>query len=63
MIADPHIAITCHICHKPVQLEKAVSDEKGKTVHPECYARVISLDLHDADPLIGPRDRHWVCQI
>jgi hypothetical protein len=28
---------TCHICHKPVKLETAKTDESGMAVHEGCY--------------------------
>ncbi len=28
---------TCNICHKPVKLENAKTDELGRTVHEGCY--------------------------
>jgi len=64
MIAGPLIAIPCHICHRPVQLEKAVSDEKGKTVHSECYMCSIHTDLDEDDPHpSGLTEPRWLCQI
>ena len=29
--------INCSICHKPVALETAKTDEVGEAVHEECY--------------------------
>jgi len=64
MIADPRIIIPCHICHKPVQLEKAVSDEDGRTVHPDCYVRVIYPGVHEVDSsLAETAERRWPCQL
>ena len=33
-----NLELHCLICHKPVQLENAKTDERGKAVHEECYA-------------------------
>lgn len=64
MITHPLIVISCHICGRPVQLEKAVSNETGKAVHSECYLRSICADVHDDDPPPpGPGERRWFCEI
>ena len=35
----------CAICRKPVKLEVAKTDEGGKAVHEECYAKKIAMKL------------------
>ena len=32
--------VLCEICGKPVTLETAKADDRGKPVHQECYAQV-----------------------
>ena len=34
--------INCSICHKPVALEIAKTDEVAQAVHEECYLRLVS---------------------
>jgi hypothetical protein len=42
---NPQQEILCPICDKPVTLrEDTCTDEKGKAVHTDCYAKRI---LHD----------------
>jgi hypothetical protein len=31
----------CNLCSKPVELEKAKTDENGRAVHEECYLRKV----------------------
>jgi hypothetical protein len=31
----------CNLCNKPVELEKAKTDENGQAVHEECYLRKV----------------------
>jgi|HubBroStandDraft_3_1064219.scaffolds.fasta_scaffold459733_2 hypothetical protein len=31
----------CHLCSKPVELEKAKTDEHGRAVHEQCYLRKV----------------------
>jgi hypothetical protein len=33
----------CNICNRAVELEIAKTDENGKAVHEECYARIMWL--------------------
>jgi hypothetical protein len=34
----------CNICHEPVELETAKTDEDGRAVHEECYvSRIMRL--------------------
>ncbi len=33
----------CAICNEPVELETSKTDENGKAVHEDCYARKIRL--------------------
>lgn len=42
--AVPAAVVTCVICHKPVPLETAKTDERGKTVHEECYVSKMKLE-------------------
>jgi hypothetical protein len=37
-MTDP---VRCQICHKPVMLETARTDEHGNAVHEECYVRAV----------------------
>lgn len=34
-------SVVCQICKKPVILETARIDERGKAVHEECYLKAI----------------------
>jgi hypothetical protein len=29
-------ALPCKVCGNPVEIEKSVSDHRGKAIHPEC---------------------------
>jgi len=56
---------TCAICHQPVHLQNAKTDDHGKPVHGECYAAAIALNvalkieaaLKDAAPRNTPHDK------
>jgi hypothetical protein len=37
MESFPPPRIPCHICHYPVELEIAKTNEDGEAVHEECY--------------------------
>jgi hypothetical protein len=36
--AIPSKQLICAICHRPVRLETAKTDDDGNAVHEECYA-------------------------
>lgn len=43
--------VKCSICNKPVTLHSDTgTDEDGKAVHKQCYAKRISEDNHSATP-------------
>jgi hypothetical protein len=37
-------SFTCVICHQPVHLEDAKTDDHGNPVHGECYAAALALN-------------------
>jgi hypothetical protein len=41
---------TCVICHQPVSLETAKTDERGRTVHEECYLLKLKLSMVTTKP-------------
>ena len=41
-------ALQCRICHKPVRVENAKTDDYGEAVHEECY--VVSLTQKTFSP-------------
>jgi len=41
---------TCNICHKPVKLETAKTDDSGRTVHEGCYLFKVTVEQHSAPP-------------
>jgi len=46
---NQNFAVFCHICHKPIRLEQAVSDSEGHAVHPECYTRIVHDEVQSED--------------
>ena len=40
----PSEELICVICHKPVRLETAKTDDDGQAVHEECYAWKVASD-------------------
>jgi hypothetical protein len=34
----------CWVCNKPVELETAKTDDRGRVVHEECYAAVYAFN-------------------
>lgn len=43
MASSVHSQFNCSICNKPVDLETAKIDDKGKAVHAECYVLYVAL--------------------
>ncbi len=41
---------TCAICSRPVRLETAKTDERGRTVHEECYLQKLKLSVLRTEP-------------
>jgi hypothetical protein len=37
MASSQPTIFNCAICHRPVSLETAKTDDKGKVIHTECY--------------------------
>jgi hypothetical protein len=33
--------LTCHLCNQPVDITSAKTDERGKAVHTDCYAKAL----------------------
>ena len=33
--------LTCHLCNQPVEITSAKTDEYGKAVHTDCYAKAL----------------------
>ena len=40
--SDP-LTVVCSICDRPVRVEDAKTDENGKAIHEDCYARKTKL--------------------
>ncbi len=43
-------ALVCHLCHKPVDIAKACTDDRGSVVHSHCYAKAIAEALTPNPP-------------
>jgi hypothetical protein len=52
MSSDP-LEISCSICNKPVDLQTAKIDDKGKAVHAECYFLTVVKQL-PSQPITRP---------
>jgi hypothetical protein len=49
-------SFTCHICGKPIRLETDIyTDEEGKAVHQECYARKTTKKTNPSSPQMKAR--------
>jgi hypothetical protein len=47
----------CSICKQPIKLETSKTDENGKSVHEDCYARRLIALVHDPpSPENTPRE-------
>jgi hypothetical protein len=46
--------VRCAICNKPVNIEAAATDDKGKTVHRECYVLKIVIKPSQSDTANTP---------
>ena len=50
MAGRPHVEMRCVLCNRPVDLQTDLStNENGKAVHEDCYARSISEGNSSAD--------------
>lgn len=45
--------INCSICHKPVALETAKTDERGQALHEECYLLNLGIETGPRTPFTG----------
>jgi hypothetical protein len=57
MVRPAKPTFNCWICNKPINLEKAKTDENGKAVHEECYVLRNQLKDKTQPPFrVGDRD-------
>jgi hypothetical protein len=51
----PQYAVNCSICHSPVELETAKTNDDGDTVHEECYVLQLVSNKRSALPATAPK--------